>query len=78
MYFTRIFSRWRSNVLDEFEPIRFRAPARDALERVDVRDRASLDIWCARLDVSPERLIRAVIVIGDKLPDVQHHLDKVA
>jgi hypothetical protein len=78
MYFTRIFSRWRSSELDALEPIRFRAPALDGLERVDVRDRASLDIWCARLDVSPERLIRAVIVVGDKLPDVQHHLDIVA
>jgi hypothetical protein len=45
-----------------------------SVERVDVRDPAALDAWCARLNVTPERLIRAVIVVGDKLPDVQHQL----
>jgi hypothetical protein len=43
-------------------------------ERVNVRDETALRYWCARLDVTPERLITAVIVVGDSLPDVQHHL----
>jgi hypothetical protein len=59
-------------------PLLFRAPTAESIERVDVRDRAALRAWCARLNVSPERLIRAVIVVGDKLPEVQHYLKALA
>jgi hypothetical protein len=73
-FFTKIFSRRRLSKPGAPEAVRFRAPAAQSVERVDVRDRAALDEWCARLNIPPERLIRTVIVVGDKLPDVQHHL----
>lgn len=54
--------------------ILFRIPEGQGSERVDVRDPTALAQWSATLNVAPERLIRAVIVVGDRLQDVQHHL----
>jgi hypothetical protein len=72
-----IFKCWRTRKFDAPLPLLFRTPTAESIERVDVRDRAALQAWCARLNVTPERLIRAVIVAGDKLPDVQHYLKVV-
>ena len=47
------------------------------LVRIDVWDAAVLLEWCKRLGTSPERLIAAVIVMGDQLADVQRHLNTV-
>jgi hypothetical protein len=44
---------------------------------IDVWDAAVLREWCSRLNTTPERLIAAVIVMGDQLRDVQRHLDAV-
>ena len=47
------------------------------LSTIDVWDAAVLREWCSRLNTTPERLIAAVIVMGDQLRDVQRHLDAV-
>jgi hypothetical protein len=73
-----IFKRQRNRKVDALRPLLFRTSTAESTERVDVRDQAALEAWSANLNVSPEHLIRAVIVVGDKVPDVQHYLKVVA
>ncbi|HTJ65422.1 MAG TPA: DUF3606 domain-containing protein [Alphaproteobacteria bacterium] len=73
--FSDVIKLRRSAKAGPISPFRF-ADKQDLprTERVNVRDEAALRYWCARLDVTPERLTTAVIVVGDRLSDVQHQL----
>jgi hypothetical protein len=43
---------------------------------VDMRDDAQADLWASRLNVSRDRLLKAVSSVGPSLAAVRHYLAK--